>query len=116
MVTSTDWMGHEWTEPRPLSDRGEITDVGTCVVRVWKPTENDVSREQLLTLIGTSETPISRLFSIQKKYESEMLFSVAEPVGLSSDELDRSRELEEVRYDLIGAHYIATGHPPRDQY
>jgi hypothetical protein len=85
-------------------------------VRVWKPKTRESSSEQLLTLVGTSEAPISRLFNLQKDYDSEMLFSVTEPVGFSANGLDRSRELEEARYDLVGAHYLATGHPPRDQY
>jgi hypothetical protein len=116
MVANADWMGYKWTDPRQLSERGQLTDLDTCLVRVWKPNPRESSSEQLLTLVGTSEAPISRLFNLQKDYDSEMLFSVTEPIGFSANGLDRSRELEEARYDLVGAHYLATGHPPRDQF
>jgi len=53
---------------------------------------------------------------LTNKYGSEAIFSVAELPSLSSEDVARSRELEEVRYDLLGAHYRATGQPPTYQF
>jgi len=48
--------------------------------------------------------------------ETVVRFSVVNLDGLSSDAQRRSRELSEVRYDLIGAHFLATGTPPKEQF
>jgi hypothetical protein len=45
-----------------------------------------------------------------------MRFTIAELPDLSDEDVARSRELEEVRYDLVGAHYLTSGQPPENQY
>lgn len=115
-VTSRRWMGFNWTEPRPLSERATVKGLGTCVFRVWESQEETNGWDRVLHAIGTTESLSSRLFTLQREYGAETIFSVAELSGLSADDVERSRELTEVRYDLVGAHYLATGEPPRDQY
>ncbi len=115
-VTAADWMGYDWTAPQPLDNRDKVGDVNTCLIRVWEPQEDEIGWSKILTAIGTSETPTSRLYNLKSRYGADTLFSVAGLTGLSSDDITRSRQLEEARYDLVGAHYLATGEPPRDQY
>jgi len=58
--------------------------------------------------MGTTGAISSRLFELQNEYGDGVRFSVVNLDGLSSDAQRRSRELSEVRYDLIGAHFLAT--------
>ena len=109
-------MGLEWTEPRPLADRATIEMPDACAFRVWTRQDNTLRWERRLTYIGTTETPTSRLFSLESTYGSEMLFSIAPLPDLSTESAERSRERSEIRYDLLGAHYLTTGHPPTDQF
>ncbi len=115
-TTDSHWMGLDWTEPRPLSERDRVKEVSTCVYRVWEGQSGLSEWERVLTSIGTSETPTSRLFNLEKEYGSQAVFSLVEPAGVSPDNVERQRQFSEIRYDLIGAHYIATGQPPTDQY
>lgn len=115
-VTDPNWMGLEWTDARPLTERGEIDEFGPSVVRVWRPQGNVNKWERELSLVGTTEAPRNRLFNLHREYGDRYLFSVAELNELSSDDIARSREMEEIRYDLVGAHYLVTGRPPIDQF
>jgi len=71
---------------------------------------------QTVQEMGITGSISSRLFKLQNEYGDEMRFSVVALDGLSSDTQRRSRELREARYDLVGAHYLATGTPPKAQY
>lgn len=115
-VTSTEWMGLDWTDPRPLAERVSVAGLGTCAFRVWESQEETNEWDRMLNAVGTTESLPSRLFTLQREYGPETVFSVAELPELSTDDVERSRELHEVRYDLIGAHYLAAGEPPLDQY
>jgi hypothetical protein len=115
-VTNPNWMGLEWTDARPLTERGEIVESGPSVVRVWRPQENVDEWERELSLVGTTEAPRNRLFNVHQEYGDRYQFSVVEIDELSSDDIARSREMEEIRYDLVGAHYLVTGRPPIDQF
>jgi hypothetical protein len=115
-VTDPNWMGFGWTQPLPLEDRGQITDVGECLVRVWEPQDETNEWDHRLTFVGRSQTPVGRLFNLQRQYGGDSMFSIAEISGPSANAQNRSRQLKEAHYDLTGAHYLATGHPPRDQY
>jgi len=66
--------------------------------------------------MGTTGSISSRLFNLQNKYGDNVRFSVVALDGLSIDTQRRSRELSDVRHDLIGAHYLATGIPPKAQF
>jgi len=115
-TTDKNWMGHNWTEPRPLSQRDQVGELPNCVYRVWQRQAEVDDWQRVLTGVGMSETPTSRLFNLENKYGSETIFSIAEPTGLSTDDTERAKQFREIRYDLVGAHYLATGRPPTDQY
>jgi hypothetical protein len=115
-VASPEWLGYEWTSPRPLSDRSEVESSKACAFRVWKPQSETSEWERVLTVVGTTESLHSRLFTLRNEYGPEMRFTIAELPDLSDEDVARSRELEEVRYDLVGAHYLTSGQPPENQY
>jgi hypothetical protein len=110
------WMGLDWTDPRKLSRRTSIDTSRTYAYRTWGQEERSNSRTGKLTVVGTTEIPVSRLFDLQNKYDSDHFFSVAELSSLSDSTDEGEKQLREVKYDLIGAHYLATGSPPEDQY
>lgn len=114
-VTSDDWLGLNWTHSQSLFNRTSVETASTCAFRVWEPDEGG-DCQQRLSQLGTTGTVRTRLFNLTNKYGSEAIFSVAELPSLSSEDVARSRELEEVRYDLLGAHYLATGQPPTYQF
>jgi hypothetical protein len=115
-VTSLEWLGYDWTSPRPLSDRSEVESSKVCAFRVWKPQPKTSEWEQVLTVVGTTESLHSRLFTLLNKYGPDMRFSITELPDLRDEDVARSRELKEARYDLVGAHYLTSGQPPEDQY
>jgi len=115
-TTSTDWLGYDWTTPRPLADRTEIRNSNGCAIRVWNEQSTATAWGQVLDVVGTTDAIQSRLFTLENKYSPDTMFSIAKLPELSEDDITRSREFEEVRYDLIGAQYLAAGHPPRDQF
>jgi hypothetical protein len=115
-VTSSSWMGFDWSTPRPLAGRGEITNTDTCIFRVWEKQQNGHQWSQVLTSIESSDTPISRLYRLEERHGSDTIFSIFEPDFLSAGKIARNRDIKEVRYDLLGAHYLATGVPPVDQF
>ena len=115
-VTAQHWLGLDWTESRPLSERDTIDSSGVHAFRVWREDETGERWSQTVHEMGTTGSISSRLFKLQNAYGDDVRFSVVALNGLSSDTQCRSRELGEVRYDLIGAHYLATGHPPKAQF
>jgi hypothetical protein len=114
--TSRQWMGFNWTRPRPLARRGDVGTAETCAVRVWADDDSGDAWGQRLIKLGTTESLKGRLFSLESTYGEKTMFSVAPIDSLSPDSTARLRVLEEVRYDLIGAHHLATGGPPSDQF
>lgn len=114
-VTDPHWLGLDWTDSRPLSERGAVDSSGIHAFRLWRK-ESGGSWDQALHEMGTTGSISSRLFKLQNEYGGDMRFSVVALNGLSSDTQHRSRELREARHDLIGAHYLATGNPPREQF
>jgi hypothetical protein len=115
-TTSTDWLGYDWTTPRSLADRSEVGISDSAAFRVWNRRSNSTPWGQVLTVVGTTDAVESRLFTLESEYGPDIRFSVAELSNLSDDDVARSREFEEVRYDLVGAQYLASGHPPRNQF
>lgn len=115
-VTSPDWMGFDWTEPRPLSERAEVEDLSVCLWRIWEKESDSDERDPILTALGTSTTPVSRLFNLEKDHGSETKFSITDPRLSTTEERKRSRQLRDARYDLLGAHYLATREPPKNQF
>jgi hypothetical protein len=115
-VTAPRWLGLDWTEARPLSERDMIENGGVHAFRLWRENETGERWNQTIQEMGTTGAISSRLFELQYEYGDGVRFSVVNLDGLSSDAQRRSRELSEVRYDLIGAHFLATGTPPKEQF
>ncbi len=92
-----------------------IDSSGVHAFRVWQE-KTGMQWGQAVQDIGTTGSISSRLFKLQNEYGNEIRFSVVTLDELSSDTQLRSRELSEVRYDLIGAHYLATGTLPNGQF
>lgn len=114
-VTGESWLGLNWTQGRPLSERDTIDSTGVHAFRLWREaTEKRWS--QTLQEIGTTGSISSRLFKLRNEVGDDIRFSVVDLEGLSTDTQRRSRELSEIRHDLIGAHYLATGVPPNSQF
>jgi hypothetical protein len=114
-VTAPRWLGLDWTESRPLSERNVIDTSGVHAFRLWEDQTGE-RWGRTLREVGTTGSISSRLFDLQSTYADEMRFSVVALEGLSTDAQRRSRELSEVRYDLVGAHYLATGYPPEAKF
>lgn len=115
-VTDQDWLGLDWTERRPLSERDMIDSSGVHAFRLWRVEETGERWSRTVQEMGTTGSISSRLFQLQSEYGEDVHFSIVALNGLSSDTQRRSRELSEVRYDLIGAHYLSTGTPPEAQF
>lgn len=115
-VTAQHWLGLDWTESRPLSERDMIDSSGIHAFRLWREDQAGERWSQTVQEVGTTGSISSRLFKLQNEYGDEVRFSVVALDRLSSDTYRRSRELNEVRLDLIGAHYLATGAPPSEQF
>ncbi len=98
-MTSRDWMGLDWTEPRRMKDRMEI-DCSHVVYRIWFP---DFTPP--LAYIGKSTNVANRLIKHEKKFGSSALFSVA-PI---------KSNLKDVEASLIANHYITTNTLPKGQ-
>lgn len=114
-VTAPNWLGLDWTESRPLSRRGVIDNSGVHAFRLWREVTGE-RWDQTVQEMGTTGSISSRLFKLQGEYGNDMRFSVVTLDGLCSNTHRRSRELSEVRHDLVGAHYLATGTPPKAQF
>lgn len=115
-VIAPNWLGLNWTKSRSLSERDMIDSSGVHAFRLWRRDQSGEQWDQAIQEMGTTGSISSRLFSLQNKYQDGVRFSVVALDGLSTDTQRRSRELGEVRHDLIGAHYLATGTPPKAQF
>ncbi len=114
-VAAPNWLGLDWTESRSLSKRDTIDSSGVHAFRLWRE-ETGPWWGQTLQELGTTGSIRSRLFTLRNETEDDMRFSVVKLRELSNDTQRRSCELSEIRYDLIGAHYLATGVPPNSQF
>lgn len=115
-VTSQQWIGLDWSKSRPLSERGTIDRSGVHAFRVWSEDGTADQWSQTLREVGITRSISSRLFRLLSDCGRDVRFSAVTLGELSSDTREQSRELSEVRYDLIGAHYLATGTPPEAQF
>ncbi|CDK39116.1 putative uncharacterized protein [Halorubrum sp. AJ67] len=115
-VTAPHWLGLDWTEARPLSKRDVVNSSGVHAFRLWREDETEARWDRTIQEMGTTGSISSRLFTLQNEYGEDVRFSVVDLDGLSSNTQRRSRELNEVRHDLTGAHYLATGVPPEAHF
>lgn len=98
-ITAKDWMGLDWTDPRPLKDRTSI-DMSHAVYRIWFP-----SFTPPLAYIGKSTNVANRLIKHEKKFGKDALFTVAHC----------PRHLKDVEAALIAHHYQTTHTLPKGQ-
>ena len=101
-----DWMGLDWSDPRPLEDAlNDIPDTGG-VYRIW-----DDDWYPPLEYIGESTSLKRRLRKHRRNRDGNLLFSFA-----TLPELDEKFQLSQVESELLGAHWLAYELSPRDQY
>ena len=105
-VTDRNWMGSDWSDPYRLADRLDADPPDVGLYRIWY--EGDVPP---LAYIGESSNIGRRLYKHEDTYGGDALFSYA-----PRTDLDASHKRGEAECDLIGAHYIAHGCPPRTQF
>ena len=104
--TRGDWMGLDWSDPRPLGDISADVPSRAGVYRLF---DEDVPDP--LVYIGETTNLLSRLRSHRKDRQHELLFSYALPA-----EVDAKHKRLEMETDLIGAHWQEVGLPPSDQH
>lgn len=98
-MTDGDWLGLDWTTPRPLRERTSI-DLSHVVYRIWFPRFIPP-----LAYIGKSTNVANRLIKHEKKFGSDAQFSVAHC----------PRHLKDVEAALIADHYRRTNTLPKGQ-
>lgn len=103
---AVDWMGLDWSEPLELAKVSTTVPAADGVYRIW-----DSTSQYLLTYIGESANLRSRLKTHKRNRRNELVFSYSAPDGI-----DTKHKRLEAETDLIGAHWLAIGKPPMDQY
>lgn len=98
-MTGDDWMGLDWTAPRPLRERTSI-DHSRVVYRIWFP-----DFMPPLAYIGKSTNVANRLIKHEKKFGSAAQFAVA----------PCPEHLKDVEAACIADHYRRTNTLPKGQ-
>lgn len=104
--TSADWMGVDWTVPRPLTDADSSIPETDGIYRIWHRSESPP-----LEYVGQSSNLRSRLYRHRRNRDESLLFSYA-----TLPKHNALHKREEVETDLLGAHWLACREPPKDQY
>lgn len=104
-VTDDAWLGLDWMTPGDLPSSGEIAPAEGGVYRLWD------SGADRLTYIGESADLRSRLKSHARDRDASLQASYAVLPHRAS-----AHERLEVETDLLGAHWLATGTAPVDQF
>jgi hypothetical protein len=99
-------MDNDWSEPYRLADRLDADPPNIGLYRIWF--EGDAPP---LAYIGESSNISRRLYKYESTYGGDALFAYA-----SRPDLDAQHKREEAECDLIGAHYLGHGHPPKAQF
>lgn len=105
-VTDEKWMGSEWSDSHRLSERLDADPPDLGLYRIWFPDQSPP-----LVYIGMSSNISRRLYKHEKTYGGDALFAYA-----GRPDLEYAHQRGEAETDLIGAHYIAHGHPPQAQF
>ncbi len=105
-VLSTDWMGLSWSTPRPLAEADMSIPTDDGLYRIWED-----GQAPPMEYLGQSSNLKSRLYRHRRNRDEELLFSYSE-----LDDHDALHKREEVETELIGAHWLAVGKSPRDQF
>lgn len=103
--TSPRWMGLDWSEPAPLREATGLRPV-PGLYRIWIPDGTD-----RLEYVGETANLRSRLYTHRRQRDANLHFSY-----VRRPELDARHERAEAETDLLGAHWLALGRAPRDQY
>lgn len=105
-ITGSTWMGLDWTSPIPLSDADSSLPSKDGVYRIWR---NEVVPP--LEYVGQTSNLRSRLYRHRHNREETLRFSY-----VVLEEHSAQHKREEIETELIGAHWVATGESPRDQF
>ena len=101
-----DWMGLDWSQPRPLAEVSSSIPAVDGVYRIWR---SDVSTP--LEYIGESANLRSRLRTHSRNRSDDLLYAYAAPKSI-----DAKHKRLEAETDLIGAHWLEVGESPADQH
>lgn len=105
-ITDSEWMGLSWSPAQLLEDApGDAPDTGG-VYRLW---DDEVSPP--LEYVGESVSLRNRLSSHRRDRDRDLLFSYAALSGV-----DEKHQLSQVETGLLGAHWLACGEAPSNQY
>lgn len=102
----SDWMGLDWTEFSLLTNMA--TDVPETNV-IYRLAEQDADHQ--IQYVGTSMQFRSALTEHYQEYKENLRVSY---VTCPEHSPDRARE--ELKFGLIGAHWLATANPPNEQF
>lgn len=104
-LRSGNWMGLNWS---PAEALGEAYDIPPQpgLYRIWDP-----DRPSPLEYVGETANLKSRLYRHRRNREKHLQYNYVEWA-----ELDAKHKREEAETDLLGAHWLAVGKSPRDQY
>jgi hypothetical protein len=105
-VTSDSWMGLDWSEPERLANAYQQIPQAGGVYRLWN--EEVVPP---LEYIGQSGNLRTRLYRHRRTRDGDLFFSY-----VPLPEHDAAHKRSEVETELIGAHWLACGMAPRDQF
>jgi hypothetical protein len=104
-VTSRGWTGVSWSEPIPLGDSASQIPDRAGIYRLWNPT--DVPP---LEYLGETVDLNNRIATHRRNRDDDLLLSYTVVDG------SRKFQLSQIETELLGAHWLACGESPRDQY
>ncbi len=99
------WMGLHWTEWQSIPEAQAEASTDNGLYRIKTTTD------EILTYIGQSGNLRSRLRAHTKTYSEDHRIQFA-----VRPELGARHKREETETELIGAHYLLTDEPPRNQF
>ena len=104
-ITDLDWMGLSWSNPMGLGESARALPGHGGVYRLWDP-----DAVPPLEYIGETVNLQNRIGRHRRKRDGGLLLSY---VSLPEH---RKFQLSQVESELLGAHWLACKHAPRDQY
>ncbi|WP_433633755.1 GIY-YIG nuclease family protein [Halomicrococcus sp. NG-SE-24] len=105
-VTDPNWMGLRWSARRPLEDALGYVPDGGGVYRIWNS-----GNCPPLEYIGESVSLKDRLVKHRRNRDGSLQFSY-----VPLPDLEEKFQLKQVESELLGAHWLACGEAPVDQY